>query len=96
MRYVTATVGAVFMFVAVLLVCLVTIAFLPPAFKPVVRVGFVPWINVWINNPLAFVGLGLAVLAAAHSFRSTLKRYAAKENASVESRVTSSEPPRSE
>lgn len=84
MRYATATIGAIFIFLAVFALCLVLIAFLPPAFRPVINLplgqGF-----VWINNPLAFVGLLLAILSARHSFRSTLRRYAAKAASSGDS-----------
>lgn len=76
MRYATATIGAIFIFIGVLLITGIIVAFLPPMFRPWVNLGLVQ-----TNNPL---GLILSALAAQHSFRSTLKHYKAKDAAKLQ------------
>jgi multisubunit Na+/H+ antiporter MnhG subunit len=89
MRYIVATIGAVFVFIAAFLIILVLVALLPPAFRPVVHLGF-----LWINNPLALLGLALAALAAVHSFRSTVRHYEEKAKASARSDANQAASPR--
>jgi hypothetical protein len=70
MRYVTATIGAMFVFVAVLVVSFVLNAFVPPAFQAArLHLGAVV---VW-GSPIVLLGFVVAVVAAVHSFRSSLK-----------------------
>jgi hypothetical protein len=73
MRYVTATIGAILIFVGCVVGCFVLTAFRP--FQGVFTVSLGA-ITFTIRNPVAFAGIPLGLLAAAHSFRSTLKRYA--------------------
>jgi len=74
MRYVTATIGAVFIFVA----CSV-VGFLLTAFEPFQGVVTLPLGVVTITgNPVFLVGIVVGIPAAVHSFRSTLKREANK------------------
>ncbi len=76
MRYVTATFGAVFIFVAIILVGFLVNVFLPP---PLQRVISLPLGPVFISaNVSVLLGFALALPAAIHSFRSTLKREAKK------------------
>jgi hypothetical protein len=77
MRYIVATVGAFIMLVAVTLIGIVANKFLPPAFD--VWTLRVPWGVVWVRGPMIIVGFGLGLVAAVHSFRSTLKRYRLKD-----------------
>jgi hypothetical protein len=81
MRYVTATIGAIFIFVAVIAIGFVVNAFLPPALQQVVTVP----LGVFFlrANPSVLIGLGLALPLAVHSFRSTLKREATKADLDV-------------
>jgi hypothetical protein len=77
MHYFTATIGAIFIFAAVMVISFVVNAFLPPVFQNVItlRLG-----NFSIRgNPALLVGVVVAGVAAASSFRSTLKRYRARE-----------------
>jgi hypothetical protein len=74
MKYVTATIGAVFIFVAVVLVSMFANGFLPPALqrRMLVSLGFFGF----GGTPALLVGIALGSLAAVSSFRSTLGRYA--------------------
>ena len=67
MRYVVATIGALFIFVAVFILSVFVVAFLPPVFRTPVQIGILE-----TNNPL---GALLASLAATSSFWATLRRY---------------------
>ena len=72
MRYITATLGAVFIFVAVIVIGFAINAFLPPALRTVVTL---PLGIVYVRANLSvLLGLGLALPLAIHSFRSTMKR----------------------
>lgn len=71
MRYVTAILGALFIFVATFILMSVVVAFLPPVFRTPVTVGVFQTNNV--------IGLVLASLAATASFRGTLRRARAKD-----------------
>jgi hypothetical protein len=77
MRFVVATIGAVFIFVALLAIAFVVNAFLPP---PLQRPIAVPLglVSIWAT-PILFVAIPLALVAAVHSFRSSLKRHAPKD-----------------
>ena len=76
MRYVTATIGAIFIFVAIILVGFLVNAFLPPSLQQVITLPLGP---VFISaNVSVLLGFALALPAAIHSFRSTLKREARK------------------
>ena len=66
LRYFTAILGALFMFVATFILTGVVIAFLPPVFRTPVSLGVFETNNV--------LGLLLAGLAATVSFRATLRR----------------------
>jgi hypothetical protein len=70
MRYVTALVGAVFVFVVVFILTAILIAFLPAVFRVTVQVG-----AFYTNN---VGGVVLGALAAAGSFRATVRRGQAK------------------
>jgi hypothetical protein len=77
MRYVTATVGAIFIFVAVIVIGIVVNIFLPPSLQ---RVVTVPLGVFYVSANLSvLIGLGLSLPFAVHSFRSTLKRYKIKD-----------------
>jgi hypothetical protein len=79
MRYVTATVGAIVIFVAVMVISIVINSFLPAALHAQLAVNFgLFWLR---SSPMLLVGAGAALLAATHSFRSTLKRYHVTTNA---------------
>jgi hypothetical protein len=73
MRYATATIGAVIIFFATVVISLVLIAYLPPSLRPELRFQM-PFFRIWLNNPLSLLGLAMAFAAAVHSFRSTLRR----------------------
>jgi hypothetical protein len=73
MRYVTATIGAVLIFVGCVVGCFVLTAF--PPFQGMLNLQ-VGTVRLSIRNPIAFAGLPIGVFAAVHSFRSTLKRAA--------------------
>ena len=86
MQYVTATIGAVLMFVGCVVGFFLLSAF--PVFqgKIMVPLGSV---SFTIENPIAFAGIPVGIFAAVHSFRSTLRRGAIKaEN----SRANQAEP----
>ena len=82
MRYVTATLGAAFMFIAVALLGIVVVAFLHLDLVPIVVVPLGIF-ALWTNDPLILVCLLLASLAAWHSYRSTLRHYNKKSTAST-------------
>jgi len=79
MKYVTATVGAAFMFVACLIGGLVLTAVPPLQGVLVLPLGL---ITLSLHNPIWLVGPVVGIFAARHSFRSTLRRYegAAEKN----------------
>jgi hypothetical protein len=66
MKHITALVGAVFVFVGVFILTAILIAFLPPIFRVMVNVG-----PFYTNN---VIGVVLGALAAAGSFRATMRR----------------------
>ncbi len=67
MRYLTATIGALFVFAgAFILTSIVVVGWVPVLIIPVTFAGFTT------NNP---VGLALSVLAAISSFAATLRRH---------------------
>ncbi|HZZ43968.1 MAG TPA: hypothetical protein VFE58_13610 [Tepidisphaeraceae bacterium] len=70
MRYITATFGAIFIFVALFLLTCVAVALLPPIFRTPVDLGLFQTNNV--------IGLALSFFAASASFRATLRRARAK------------------
>jgi hypothetical protein len=74
MRYVTATIGAIFIFAAVVLISFAVNLFLPPALQNgvVIPLGI---ITVW-GTPALLAGIVLGIVGAVHSFRSTIKRSA--------------------
>ena len=78
MRYIVATLGGVLIFAGVLM-----IAFLVSLFT--LFLGFDPWtinlgpVTLWAS-PAFLAGIPLGLLAAVHSFRSTLKRSANGDN----------------
>lgn len=76
MRYITAMIGAIFIFIAVILIGIVAVKFLPPAFEPVITVPL--GVFYFRANLSVLIGFALAVPFAVHSFRSTLERYAIK------------------
>lgn len=90
MRYIVATLGALIVLVAVTLVGIVVNNLLPPAFD--VLTMRVPWGSVWVRGPMIIVGFALGVVAAAHSFYSTLKRYRLKDAERVSAEPRESEP----
>lgn len=66
MRYLTATVAGLFMFVAVFLLTALLVSLGPKWLRPVIQLG-----PLWTNNPF---GAFLALLAAIHSYRATIAR----------------------
>jgi hypothetical protein len=76
MRYVTAFVGAVIVFAGCGVVCLVLTAF--PAFQGEMTLNL-GVARFTIRNPIALAGIPIGLLAAYHSFRSTLSRYNVKD-----------------
>jgi hypothetical protein len=75
MQYVTATIGAIFMFAACLIGCFILTAFRPFQGSLTVPLGAS---SFTIGNPIGFAGLPIGLFAAVHSFRSTLRREAIK------------------
>lgn len=65
MRYVTATLGAVFIFVAVFILSALLTPFLPPFLRTPVNLGIIVTNNI--------LGAILALAAAAASFRATIR-----------------------
>jgi hypothetical protein len=90
MRYITATIGAIFIFAAVNVVCFVVNSYLPPALQAAVLFLNLGAVTIWCT-PALLVGMVLGVFAAASSFRSTLKRYELK--AGEKSRANQQLPP---
>jgi hypothetical protein len=76
MQYITAALGAIFMFLAIILIGCVVNAFLPPALQQKITIPLLVF-SIW-GTPALLVGIVLGAIAALHSFRSTLKRYAIK------------------
>ena len=72
MHYLTATLGAVFIFAAVLVVSFLLNWFLPPGLQNPVEINLGP-IHIW-GTPSLLIGIPVALLAAVHSFRSTVRR----------------------
>jgi L-asparagine transporter-like permease len=68
MRYVTASIGALFIFAAVFILSAFMMPLLPSFLRQTVQVG-----GFYTNN---IVGLVLSLLAAAASYRATLRHYA--------------------
>ncbi len=77
MRYFTATIGAILMFVACTIFGVVLTAF--PIFQGAVKLPL-GLLNLTIRNPTWLAGIILGILAAVHSFRSTLKRAEAQQH----------------
>ena len=76
MRYITATIGAIFIFVGVGIVCLLVGGFLPREFNhKIIKIPIGPIFFVK-TNPTMLFAIPVAGFAAFHSYRSTLKRYA--------------------
>jgi hypothetical protein len=73
MRYITAIVGALFIFAATFIITAFLVPFYPAFLRQTINLGF-----MYTNN---IVGLVLASLAATASFRATLRRYATKKEA---------------
>jgi hypothetical protein len=82
MRYITATIGAVFIFVAVVLISILVNWFLPPTMQRPIAISL-GLISFWAT-PSILIGFPLAGTAAVHSFRSTLKRHQCKVEDSPE------------
>jgi hypothetical protein len=72
MRYITATVGALFLFVALSIFGLVLTAF--PILQGVLKISF-GYHTLTLRNPIWLVGPILGIIAGVDSFRATLKRY---------------------
>jgi hypothetical protein len=87
MRYVTASLGAALMLVGCLVGCYVLTAFRPFQGAVTIPLGAA---SMTISNPVGFLGLPLGIIAAIHSFRSTLKREA---QADAKLRRNQSDPP---
>jgi hypothetical protein len=76
MRYVTATIGAIFIFLGVVLISFVSHFFLPPALQQTMTIPVIPGLfRIW-GPPAVRIGVVAGIVAAALSFRSTLKRHA--------------------
>ena len=68
MKYVVASLGAALVFIGTFIVAAVLLGFvLPPMCLWPIQIG-----PVYTDNPTAFI---IAMLAATHSFRATLKRH---------------------
>jgi hypothetical protein len=76
MRYVTATIGAAFIFVAAVVVGIVGNAFLPAALQRPANIPLGAFSTR--GTPALLAGIAVGALAAIHSFRSTVNRYAKK------------------
>jgi hypothetical protein len=76
MRYVTAKIGAIVIFVGCAVGAVILTAYRP--FQGVLRIS-IGGFSIAISNPVALVGIPIGILAAVRSFRSTLKRFEAKE-----------------
>jgi hypothetical protein len=76
MRYITATIGAFLIFLAVFILSGFALAFLPGFFSYWIDLGFAQ-----TNNPLGAI---VAAMAATASFRATLKHYREKDRAPAE------------
>lgn len=86
MRYITAIVGALFIFVGIIVIGFGVTLLVPPLRQPIA----LPFALLPISAPPAiFVAFAIALPAAIHSFRSTLKRYAEKAE---KSRANKGEP----
>jgi hypothetical protein len=81
MRYLIATIGAVLIYAAVFLISLILFPYLPEFLRQYVVIW--PWPRIATNN---IVGILIASLAAASSFRGTLRHYKAKDLKRQESR----------
>jgi hypothetical protein len=73
MKYITATIGAIFIFLGVLIVCIFGGAFVPADINPRITINL-GLFSVW-GNLSVLVGVPLAIAAAIHTFRSTVRRY---------------------
>ena len=79
MRYITAAIGAVFIFIAIIAVGFGVTAFLPAALMRPIALPLGPF--SFSGTPSLLIAIAIAPLAALHSFRSTLKRYKEKSQA---------------
>jgi hypothetical protein len=79
MRYITATVGAVLIFIAIIIVGFGVMMFLPPALVQPIAVPLGP--ISFSAPPSLLIAIAIAPMAALHSFRSTLKRDKEKSEA---------------
>ena len=79
MRYITAVLGALLIFVATFILS----AFLVPLYPVFLR----QWVNLGFIQTNNVVGLLLASLAATASFRATLRRYAKKKSPAEQENV---------
>lgn len=70
-RYITAAIGAIFIFAAVFILTALLVPALPPVFRMPVNLGL-----FYTNN---IFGAALAALAATASFRATLRRAKIKD-----------------
>jgi len=73
MRYLVAAIVAIFVFLGIALLAFIGAALLPPIFRGVfvLRLG---GFRFWIANPLLMSGLLIALVGAAYTFRSKVKR----------------------
>ncbi len=78
MRYVIATVGAILIFVGAFIVCVFACTFLPGDINHRYITFSYGIFSLWAT-PSVLIGVPVATAAAIHSFRSTLRRYAAKD-----------------
>ena len=72
MRYVTATIGALFIFAAVVLISFIVDAYLPPSMQQGIKIPLGIFM-IW-GTPALLVAVIIGGIAAVHSFRGTLKR----------------------
>jgi hypothetical protein len=73
MKYAIATIGAVFIFVAVVVVSMFANGLLPTSFQQRVFIGL--GLFGFGGTPALLVGIAVGSLAAVSSFRSTLVQY---------------------
>ena len=91
MRYVTAVIGAIFIFIAIIAVGFGITAFLPAGLLRPITLPLGPF--SLSGTPSLLIALAIAPLAAIHSFRSTLKRYNEKARANQPTRPDQIDPP---
>ena len=90
MRYVTAFIGGLLVFIGVVLINLVLTPFLPVVLQRVVTLKL--GIFTYSGPVCVLIGVALGGIAATHSFRSTLMRYSKRAMESPAQKEDGSKP----